>query len=408
MRAGLKQGEAARKVGLSQGQLSRYESGVASPTLKTLGRLLDAYGADLGQLAAAAREFTSPNIAELGSAGLSYELIAARLIDRCRDNFRFDAEASVLAALTTYFSAAHEAEGDPLRTSLAEANQTFDDLRSVCLASESSETHEAEGDPLRASLAEANQAFDDLRSVCLAFESSETHEAEGDPLRTRLAEFEHRETYKDENNPLCTWLAKSNQAFNDLRYAYLAAERSETHEAEGDPLRTWLVESNRASDDLRLACLAFERSETHQAESDPLRTWLAEFNQSFDDLLKRPEIHQAEGDPLRTWLTKSNQAFDDLRRAYLTERPAQTHQAIVDDLRRAWLAAKRSAETLLGQGDATLGQGDATLGQGDAMHVSGKGKEALLEFFEEEMMGESAKSRRETFGEFSRAGREAS
>lgn len=55
-RAGLKQGEAAQKAGLSPAQLSRYESGSASPSLRTLGRLLDIYAADLAELGTEAKK----------------------------------------------------------------------------------------------------------------------------------------------------------------------------------------------------------------------------------------------------------------------------------------------------------------------------------------------------------------
>lgn len=55
-RAGLKQGEAAVRAKLSPAQLSRYESGVASPTLKTLGKLLDIYDADLAEFGVEAKK----------------------------------------------------------------------------------------------------------------------------------------------------------------------------------------------------------------------------------------------------------------------------------------------------------------------------------------------------------------
>ena len=74
-RTGLKQGEAAAMAGLSSAQLSRYESGSASPSLQTLGRLLDAYHTDLAEFGAEARK-------QAGSNGQTYFVFFDPVPDR--------------------------------------------------------------------------------------------------------------------------------------------------------------------------------------------------------------------------------------------------------------------------------------------------------------------------------------
>jgi len=50
MARGLRQYEAAEKAGVTKAMLSAYETGKRRPSLKTLDRLLDAIGVDLGDL----------------------------------------------------------------------------------------------------------------------------------------------------------------------------------------------------------------------------------------------------------------------------------------------------------------------------------------------------------------------
>ena len=56
--AGLTQAELARRAGTSQAMVARYETGVASPTVRTLRRLLRAAGRDL-ELSATGPEATA-------------------------------------------------------------------------------------------------------------------------------------------------------------------------------------------------------------------------------------------------------------------------------------------------------------------------------------------------------------
>jgi uncharacterized protein len=55
----LTQAELARRAGTSQAMVARYETGVASPTVRTLGRLLRAAGREL-ELSAGSPEIASP------------------------------------------------------------------------------------------------------------------------------------------------------------------------------------------------------------------------------------------------------------------------------------------------------------------------------------------------------------
>ncbi|HTG36061.1 MAG TPA: helix-turn-helix transcriptional regulator [Thermoanaerobaculia bacterium] len=123
-KAGLKQGEAAEKAGLSPAQLSRYEAGVASPTLRTLGRLLDVYEANLDDLAAAAREakcatsqagtsYAEPVLTWLASGWLdkNHERPELHFVKECFENFRTNTREGVLDALVCFF----DGEAQPLK-----------------------------------------------------------------------------------------------------------------------------------------------------------------------------------------------------------------------------------------------------------------------------------------------------